>query len=337
MTRGRCLAGGAARYGVLVLTDVPLDQLRAYRGVQVAPDDFDAFWQATLAGSRSQAAPPVLEPVETPLTTVDVVDVTFSGFGGDPVRAWLRTPAGATGPLPTVVQYVGYGGGRGHAVDDLFWASSGFAHLMVDTRGQGSGWSVGDTPDPHGTGPQVPGVMTRGVLDPETYYYRRLVTDAVLAVDAARTLDVVDPERIAVLGGSQGGGLALAVAGLRDDLAAVVARVPFLCDFPRALMVTDAYPYREVVDYLSQHREHADAVMRTLSYVDGTLFAERAAAPALITVALMDATCPPATVFAAHARYAGEAELTVWPYNGHEGGGVADDLAAVAFVRARTA
>ena len=58
-------SGVRARYGVPVLTDVPLDQLRAYRGVQVAPDDFDAFWEATLAGSRSLAAPPVLEPVET--------------------------------------------------------------------------------------------------------------------------------------------------------------------------------------------------------------------------------------------------------------------------------
>jgi len=102
-------------------------------------------------------------------------------------------------------------------------------------------------------------------------------------------------------------------------------------------MVTDAYPYREVVDYLAIHRDQVDAVMRTLSYVDGTVFAERATAPALLTVALMDATCPPATVFAAHARYAGEAELTIWPHNGHEGGGVADDLAAVEFVRARTA
>jgi len=321
------------RYGVPVLTDVPLDQLRAYRGVQTAPDDFDEFWQRTLADSRAVAAPPVVSPVATPLTTVDVADVTFSGFAGDPVKAWLRTPAGATGPLPTVVQYVGYGGGRGHAVENLLWASSGFAHLYVDTRGQGAGWSRGDTPDPHPAGPQVPGVMTRGILDPETYYYRRYLTDAVLAVDAVKQLGVVDPERVAVAGGSQGGGAALAVAGLRDDLAAVVSRVPFLCDFPRALLVTDAYPYREVVDYLSTHRHHADAVMRTLSYVDGTLFAERATAPASISVALMDATCPPATVFAAHARYAGDAELTVWQHNGHEGGGVDDDVAAVEFVR----
>ena len=40
--------------------------------------------------------------------------------------------------------------------------------------------------------------MTRGVLDPRTYYYRRVITDAVRAVDAARSHPLVDPTRVAV-------------------------------------------------------------------------------------------------------------------------------------------
>jgi len=143
----------------------------------------------------------------------------------------LPAPALRTGgPLPTVVEFVGYGGGRGHAVDNLFWSSAGFAHLQMDARGQGSGWSRGDTPDSGSWGPQVPGVMTRGITARETYYYRRLFTDAARAVDAARTLPAVDPARVAVVGGSQGGASALAAAALVPDVAAVGARVPFLCD-----------------------------------------------------------------------------------------------------------
>ena len=56
--------------------------------------------------------------------------------------------------------------------------------------------------------------MTQGILDPATYYYRRVFTDAVRAVEAARTLDAVDAARVGVAGGSQGGGISLAVAGL---------------------------------------------------------------------------------------------------------------------------
>ncbi|WP_255412016.1 acetylxylan esterase [Cryobacterium sp. Y82] len=72
----------------------------------------------------------------------------------------------------------------------------------------------------------MPGFLTRGIDSRETYYYRRLFTDAVRAVAAARTLAVVDQARVGIMGTSQGGGIALAVAGLVPDLAAVVARVP---------------------------------------------------------------------------------------------------------------
>jgi cephalosporin-C deacetylase len=267
------------------------------------------------------------------LTTLDVYDVTFAGWAGQPVRAWLRVPAGATGPLPAVVQFVGYGGGRGAAAENLFWASAGFAHLQMDTRGQGSGWSIGSTPDPDGSGPAHPGVMTRGIDSRETYYYRRVFMDAVRAVEAARALDVVDSSRVSVVGGSQGGGIALAVAGLVPGLAAVAAYVPFLCDFRRATVITDADPYKEIGRYLAVHRHRASSVHDVLAYFDGVNFAKRATAPARFTTALMDPTCPPSTVFGAFHAYGGPAEITVWPYNGHEGGGPEDDLLALALFR----
>ena len=50
--------------------------------------------------------------------------------------------------------------------------------------------------------------MTRGILEPETYYYRRLITDAVRAVEAVRAHPAVDASRVVVTGGSQGGGSA---------------------------------------------------------------------------------------------------------------------------------
>jgi cephalosporin-C deacetylase len=180
-------------------------------------------------------------------------------------------------------------------------------------------------------------MLTRGILDPAEHYYRRFLTDAVRAVDAARALEQVDPDRVAVLGSSQGGGAALAVAGLRADLAAVVAFVPFLCDFPRATRITDAYPYREVADYLAVHRERVAEVDRTLSYVDGVNFVRRATAPALFSVALMDATCPPSTVYGAFNAYAGPKEMLVWEFNGHEGGGILDEARALDFLRTHLA
>ncbi|AYF97099.1 acetylxylan esterase [Protaetiibacter intestinalis] len=306
-----------------MFVDLPEAELREYRSAQTDPADFDAFWEETLAESRAAAPSGAveLERVDVGLRTLDVYDVTFPGFGGQPVKAWLRVPRGASGPLPTVVNYQGYGGGRALPTENLGYASAGFAHLFMDTRGQGSGWSVGATADEGVTGPQIPGVMTRGIDARETYYYRRLFTDAVRAVDAARTLDVVDPERIAVTGGSQGGGITLAAAGLVPDLVAVLPSVPFMCDFPRALVIHDSDPYREVVRYLAQHRGKTASVLETLAYFDGVNFARRATAPAWFTAGLMDEICKPSTVFGAFNAYAGEKSIEVFPFNGHEGGG----------------
>jgi cephalosporin-C deacetylase len=306
------------------VVDLPLAELRAYRPDRAEPPDFDAFWADTLAAARAAGSDPVFERVATPLRAVTVDDVTFSGFGGQPIKGWFLAPAGASRPLPTIVEYIGYGGGRSFPFQWLQWAAAGYAHLVMDTRGQGSSWSPGDTPDLEGEaaagGGSYPGFLTRGVERPETWYYRRLITDAVLAVDAALRHPLADGSRLAVTGKSQGGGLALAVAGLRDDVRAAMPDVPFLCHWRRALEVTDELPYQELTKYLAIHRQREDAVFRTLSYGDGLNFAARATAPALFSVGLMDLVCPPSTVFAASNHYAGPRDIRVWPYNGHEAG-----------------
>lgn len=301
--------------------DLPLDQLRGHLSASTEPADFDDFWAATLAEARAHEERPTFTKVGTGLTLIDTYDVRFPGFRGQPIAGWFHLPAGATEPLPCIVQYIGYGGGRGLPHENTLWAAAGFATLVMDTRGQGSHISVGVTPDPEGSGPAYAGVMTRGIADPSTYYYRRLITDAVRAVDAARAHPLVDPARIAVAGASQGGGLTIAAAALAGDVVAALPDVPFLCDFPRATWIVDKAPYDEIVRYAATHRDQVDRIARTLSYVDGVHFAARAAAPALFSVALMDPTCPPSTVYAAYNVWAGPKEIREYRFNGHEGGG----------------
>ena len=301
--------------------DLPLAELRTYAPDLAVPADLEAFWEGTLAETRAYPLAVSCAAVVTGLSVVDSFDVSFAGFGGATIRAWLHVPANRSGRLPAVVEYIGYGGGRGLPHERILYAAAGYAHLLMDTRGQGSTWSSGDTPDPQATGgPAHPGFMTQGILDPATYYYRRVFSDAVRAIEAVRTFDFVDAGRVAVTGGSQGGGLTLAAASLLPDVAAAMPDVPFLSDYPRATTLIDRDPYGEIVRYLKAHRDHVDRALRTLAYFDVSILGRRAKAPALFSVGLMDEVCPPSTVYAAYNAYGGPKEIREYPYNEHEGG-----------------
>src|SRR5260221_8294022 len=248
--------------------DMPFEQLQTYKPSRNEPEDFDAFWQRTLIEVRRSPLNATFEPIDVGLRTVESFDVTFNGYGGQPIKGWLLLPVQRSGRLPCVVEFIGYGGGRGFPTDWLLWSSAGYAHLIMDTRGQGSAWSPGATPDPEpeGSNPQYPGFMTRGIQKPDTYYYRRVFSDGVRAVEAALAHPVIDPERIAVTGGSQGGGISIAVAGLSPNVKVMMPDVPFLSHYRRAIEISDDHPYMESVRYLIIHRYKVDSSCHNFRY-----------------------------------------------------------------------
>ena len=306
--------------------DLPLEALRTYSpDISEAPG-FDAFWSDTLAADE-----PVALLTETPVDNrqrlIDTYDLTFTGFGGAPVRGWLHVPAGAAGPLPTVVQYHGYSVSRGMPLASTF-ASAGYAHFVMDNRGQG--WHAASlfdrTPDPHPAAGEFgpPGPMTSGIAAPETYYYRRLLTDALRFAQLAAGHRLADPDRVVVTGGSQGGYLTLAVAGLAPSvglrLAGAMPDVAFMCHIRRAVGLTDDAPFSDIARFIKAAPHLEEAVWATLGHYDGVSFARRAECPALFSVALADTICPPSTVFAAHNAYPAPRDIVIYPHSGHEGG-----------------
>jgi len=153
------------------------------------PEDFDAFWAANLAAHRDIEVAPTLVAAGTRSRDLQAETVTFAGFQGRPVTGWLLLPVGAAATLPGLVELRPAGGA---AARDLEWlASAGFAHLVVEVPPD-------DLDDP---------------------YNRGAFTDAFRAVQALRTLESVDPSRVAVLGTGPVAAAAVAAAGLLPDLA----------------------------------------------------------------------------------------------------------------------
>jgi len=95
---------------------------------------------------------------------------------------------------------------------------------------RGSGWGAAGPPATRKARVQsAAGFMARGIEHPESYYYRRVFTDAVRAVQVVRTISRVDRAKVSVARISQGGGISLAVAGLVNDLFAVTRRTRHFC------------------------------------------------------------------------------------------------------------
>ncbi len=310
-----------------MIVDKPLAELQEYRPPLTAQPDFDNFWEATIAESNRQPLNPTLEEISYPARQVRVYRLQYDGFGpATRVNGWYIVPEAArlidaAGKRPAIVQYHGYSGSKGRPVSLLHLALQGYNVLAVDTRGQD-----GDTPDNYvyQAGSAV-GFMTKGIADPQTYFYRFAYMDCLRAVQFLRTLPEIG--QIALTGSSQGGGLTLAVAALGADqpLAVAMPDVPFLCHYRRSLEIFSTGPYQELVNHWKAHPGEVESNFKTLSYFDGMNFAARIRCPTLISVGLLDTTCPPSTGFAVYNHLAVEKEIKVYPYNNHEGGGPRQD------------
>ena len=302
--------------------DLPAEQLKDYRTDTQEPAGLDSWWRRRLDQARAAAREPALIRHEAGIYgPVEVHDTEFSGAGGDRIRAWYLRPAGGPeGGTPVVVKFIGYGGGRGSPAEHVLLPALGYALLVMDTRGQGGRWSTGvtgDHADGWHAGPENANVMTRGIGSPEDYYYTRLFTDAVRAVETA--CELTGSERVAVTGMSQGGGLSLAAAALVPELVAVChADVPFLCDIRRGITLASLPPYIEVAEFLAHQVDLVPAALDTLRYVDCALLARRITAPCLMSVGLMDMICPPSTVYAAYNEITAGKDIAVHPFTGHE-------------------
>ena len=305
-----------------MFVDLPLAELRNYLPDVDEPPDFDEYWTREVDDARSRDVEAQFRSAKTAIRHAEVFDVTFAGHGGDPIKAWLLIPHQVEAEGTIIVEFVGYGGGRGDPLDWLVWSSAGYPHLIMDTRGQGGAWRSADTTDlGDGGQPSSPGFLTRGIGDPRSYYFTRLFIDTVRAVDAARRHPDLAGLRVVTTGMSQGGGLALAAAHLAEGVVATLPDVPFLAYPRRAAEITASLPYGELAQYCRVHHDEIEQVFRTISYIDVVNHAKRTAVPALFSVGLLDDITPASTVFAAFNHYAGPKQIAVYPFSGHEGGG----------------
>ncbi len=292
--------------------DMPLSRLRDYKPELNRQGDFDSFWSQTIGEALSQPLKAELTPYPLKLRGLDVFEVRFDGFGGGRIAGWYVCPSGG-GRHPAVMMYHGYSGRAPRPLDLMAIASQGFAVMSMDCRGQN-----GRSEQASSTGGHASGWMTQGIGSPQTYYYRYVYADAVRALEVLAGRGEVDASRIAVAGGSQGGGLSLAAAALSSRPVLAFPDIPFLCDFRRAIDITPTNPYLEFTVLFKIQPELYETALRTLSYFDCMNLAPRITARTIISNGLQDDVCPPSTIFAVYNHLTCEKQMEVYPFHKHE-------------------
>lgn len=295
--------------------DRRIAELRAYRTPATAQPDLEAFWQRTIETYRSKPLNAALTRVEAPtLATADVYELTYEGFDDTRVHGWYIRPAERSGEkLPCIVSFHGYPGEAGYPEQHAGWLASGFAVLALESRGQ-LGRTGSRLPLESG---HVKGFMSQNIMDKEQCYFRAILVDAMRGIDWAAERPDIDHDRIAAFGGSQGGGLTLAMAAISGKLRAAVADIPNLCHLDYAIYHSQG-SISEIAQYCSHYPDRLGQVLETLSYFDMLNLADRIAIPTMVSVAFKDPICPPETIFPVFERIASPVkELKMYPFIGH--------------------
>ncbi len=303
-----------------LMFDMPLERLYEYQGVNPRPDDFDTFWDRSLA--EMQAIDPEVELVAAAFQTpfADCFHLYFTGVGGARVHAKLLQPKQTDAPHPAVLMFHGYSGSSGDWSDKLGYVAAGHTVVALDCRGQG-----GLSEDKGGvSGWTLRGHIVRGLDDdPEKFLFRQIFLDTAQMAGIVMQMPEVDENRVGATGGSQGGGLTLACAALEPRIKLAAPIFPFLCDYQRVWemdLAKDAYSeLQEWFRRFDPLHEREGALFTQLGYVDAQHLAPRIKGEVQMAVGLMDQICPPSTQFAAYNKIVAEKSLRIYPDFGHEG------------------
>ena len=283
------------------------------------PQDFDAFW---ITEKREQQTLPMeilSERYSLPLadSAYGCWDIELNSTAPKPARGYFAKPLHA-GPksLPAVL-LVHAAGVKGDwclskPSEALRYAKIGNGALCFDLNAHGL---LNGQPSEYYAAfeeGELKNYPYIGMRHRDSLYFKGMYLRLLRAIDFLTTQPEWDRKRLLVIGESQGGGQALAAAGLDRRVSAVVATVPAMCDFGGILVSRrSGWPQP-----LENYANSAEA-QKSYPYFDTAFLLEGSVAILVVEIGLIDETCPPASIFAAINRSAGKRIIYTAPYRTH--------------------
>ena len=268
------------------------------------PLDFQNFWQQTRTELDSVAPNFIITPSKKYSTdSVDVYDVEMRSLGNVRVNGYYAQPKNKTN-LPVILHVQGYS-----SVMTPSGLRNNVAQFFLNIRGHGN--SKKDM------NPGFPGYLLKGLDSAKNYIYRGAYMDCIRAVDFICTRTEIDTNKIAIMGGSQGGALSFVTAALDKRIKLCAPDVPFLSNFRLYFQIAN-WPTNEFKPYAMSRFKSMDSLYSVLDYFDVSHFTPQITCPVLMGVGLYDDVCPPATNFSAYNNLnSTDKNYILYPKSGH--------------------
>ena len=299
------------------MLDMPLEELKKYKGINPCPDDLDEYWKKAKKEADVVDLNIELKKIEYPVQSIDAYHLYFNGTKNAKIHALYVKPKNISKPTPCVLEFHGYTMNCGTIESKIKWTALGYQVISMDCRGQG-GHSIDPGYEVFHT---LHGHIVRGIENDDTLMYKHIFLDTYLLAKIAAFFDDINKEKLMTTGGSQGGALSIACAALYTDIKKVAANYPFLCDYKRAWDMDCESAFDEIKDWFRRFdpaHERVDEIFTRLGYIDLKNLAPRIKAELIVSTGLLDNMCPPSTVFAMYNNLKCKKKIFVYPDFKHE-------------------
>lgn len=281
------------------------------------PKGFNAYWKGEKKNLNALPLEVKFGKNESTDLALVCFDTEINCTGPKPARGYFARPVKAAPkslPIVLLVHAAGVKGSwcKSNPQDALRYAKMGNGTMCFDLNAHGM---LDGQPDQYYNdleAGELKDYYVQGLEDRDHFYFRGMYLRLMRTLNFITSLPEWDGKRILVIGESQGGGQALAAAGLDPRVSAVVATVPAMCDWGGTLVGRKGgwpQPF--------EHPADKEKMKRTLPYFDTAHLLRNSKATIVVEIGLIDNTCPSTSVYAAINQAKGKVIVYPVPYREH--------------------
>lgn len=230
--------------------------MSSYTMQEPPPSDFKEFWETLAKDALAVPLKPEISEFRRNPNGSIVYRIVLNGADGIPSVGFLTLPKDTSKRHPCLISGNGYGG-KNEPSDRT---EQGLATFTHNARGQGHSLALHDFKEY---------LITLGAPDRDKYYYKQAYMDFLRAIEFVASHPQIDPERIGLVGGSQGGAAAIVGAALDKRVKLMSVIDPGFCGWE---LCCDMYEEGHYGSFLRLTKEKngpsRKEVMEFLKYYD---------------------------------------------------------------------